>query len=443
MRTARQLPAKVLKRVGQIRRLGARGLVRTAYVRTLGPSVYALTDPARVLGARLHRQKALSHDLTGRLERLKDRASNELRSFEEVGAPLVSSENLGRFVQTLEARFDLAAAGCSVPRVAAVDWDRLSIAPARVGSTIFSARTDEARSQLERALLAIHRAGYVLGKIDSESVVASNGDGAPVFADLRHALPLAGVSRDLSIHLRDSDRQAVNEGFGTRLLTASRLRSLLSPTAGIPHDRIEGGLAEVYAPVILRDDIRWGKIWNTDLGVGRWNFIMKQHLPIPVGGSILDLGCNNGFNPLQMLRAGAASAVGVELHQPAVEQAEFLKSAYEWLDNRSYDFRCILGSQADLPSCGLPRFDLVTAFCCLYYLPDAEIRELVRYIRTLTDTFVVQCNTDRLIDRRGEEETYRKASVEYAVEVLEQAGFANITIVAPPGYSRPLVIARA
>jgi hypothetical protein len=57
--------------------------------------------------------------------------------------------------------------------------------------------------------------------------------------------------------------------------------------------------------------------------------------------------------------------------------------------------------------------------------------------------FVLQCNTDRLIDRRGDEERFRKASVEYAVEVLEQAGFTIRQIIAPPGYSRPLVIARA
>ena len=48
----------------------------------------------------------------------------------------------------------------------------------------------------------------------------------------------------------------------------------------------------------------------------------------------------------------------------------------------------------------------------------------------------------RLIDRGGSEETYRKASVEFAVEMLEQAGFADRQIIAPPGYSRPLVIGR-
>ena len=85
---------------------------------------------------------------------------------------------------------------------------------------------------------------------------------------------------------------------------------------------------------------------------------------------------------------------------------------------------------------------MVTAFCSLYYLPAAQIRHLVRHIRTMTDLFVVQCNTDRLIDRGGDEEVFRKASLPFALEMLEQAGFTNRQVIAPPGYSRPLVIAR-
>ena len=293
---------------------------------------------------------------------------------------------------------------------------------------------------LEEAVQAIHRAGYCLGDLRQDDVLfAARG---PIIVNLQNVIPLAGLSRDMSIYLRDRDRRNFNELFGTRLVTADQLRIQLSPKAAISRDKVRG-LSEVYAPVIIRDDIRWGKIWNTDLGTGRWNFIMKEHLPIPHGGSVLDLGSNNGFNPLQMLRSGAASAVGVEIEPQAIEQAKFLKSTYEWLDNRAYDFRCIQGSQADLSSFNLPRFDMVTAFCSLYYLPEQEVRDLVRYIRTLTDLLVLQCNTDRLLDRGGEEETFRKASVEFAVEMLEQGGFSNRKIIAPPGYSRPLVIGRA
>ena len=436
-----RLAAKVVKRIGQVRRLGARGLVHTAYVRTLGPSLYSLTDPARGIAAARHRQRALARAIPLRLQALRERVG----ALDARAAGVrIEFGTAGRFAQSLEALLDLEAAGCAVPRMIRVDWPANAIIVEAVeGSTFDECRqSGESIALIEDMLLAIHRTGYVLGPIDGDGILFTSG-GQPVLRDLGQALPLAGLSRDMSAHLRDCDRHRFNELFGTQLLTAARLRTLLSPSAAIPHDRVRGCFTEVYAPVVIRDDIRWGKIWNTDLGIGRWNFIMRKHLPIPIGGRVLDLGSNNGFNPLQMLRAGAASAVGVEIDEAAIEQSRLLKSAYEWLDNRSYDFRCIHGSQASLPAMNLPRFDMVTAFCSLYYLSEAEIRDLLRYIRTRTDMLVLQCNTDRLIDRGGQEETFRKASVEFAVEMLDQAGFSKRQIIAPPGYSRPLVIGRA
>lgn len=440
LRIDRQLSAKVLKRVGQLRRLGARGLVHTAYVRALGPAVYALTDPARNVAAGLHRQRALGRALPLRLERLKIRVAEEVKAGGKAGAQTDFGTDKGRFVQTLEALLDLRAAGCAVPRIVSVDWAANRIACEKL-EMVPAGFDEESIAALEEVLMAIHRAGYALGEIGREDI-AFTAAGDPLVVNLSNATPLAGLSRDMSIFLRDGDRHRFNQLFGTRLLTAAQLRELLSPKARIAGDKVRS-FSEIYAPVLLRDDIRWGKIWNTDVGVGRWNFIMKDNLPIPKGGTVLDLGSDNGFNPLQMLRSGASSAVGVEIEPQPIEQGKFLKSAYEWLDNRSYDFRYIHGSHADLPGFGLPQFDVVTALCSLYYLPEQQIRELVRYIRTLTGTLVIQCNTDRLIDRGGAEDIYRKASVAFAVEMLEQAGFTDRRIIAPAGYSRPLVIGRA
>ena len=438
----KQLPAKVLKRVRQLRRLGPRGLARTAYVRALGPTAYSLTEPTRIVAARLHRQRSLNRELPSRLKQLKQRTAGIGRD-PRTGVRTEFGSNAARFTLTLEALLDLCASGCPVPRVAGIDWAANAFILEGVEAVAFSRPLDDqSLSLLEEALLTINRAGYVLGEIGEDGVEFAHG-GHPVIRDLRHAIPIAGLSRDMSVHFRDCDRHRFNRLFGTRLLTAAELRNSLSPRAAVPHDMVRDRFGEVYAPVILRDDIRWGKIWNTDLGTGRWDFIMRENLPIPAGGTVLDLGSNNGFNPLQMLRAGAASAVGIEIEEAALEQARYLKSAYEWLDNRSYDFRCIHGSQGDLPSFGLSCFDMITAFCSIYYLPADQIRDLVRHIRTMTDLFVLQCNTDRLIDRGGEEETFRKASLPFALEILEQAGFTNRQVIAPPGYSRHRVIGRS
>jgi hypothetical protein len=55
---------------------------------------------------------------------------------------------------------------------------------------------------------------------------------------------------------------------------------------------------------------------------------------------------------------------------------------------------------------------------------------------------VQQANTDRLIPRQNAE-TFEKASLEFAVEIAAKNGFPEVQVVAPNGYSRPLVIAKA
>ena len=81
------------------------------------------------------------------------------------------------------------------------------------------------------------------------------------------------------------------------------------------------------------------------------------------------------------------------------------------------------------------------ALCCIYYLDDEDIAVVARHLSTITDTFVLQCNTTVGIDR-SDPHTYEKASVEYAKKILTDSRFSNIEVIAPPGYHRPLVIGR-
>ena len=388
-------------------------------------------------------------------------------------------EARGRLVQELEALLDLRARGCAVPAVIAVDWDRNALTTAYVRGRVVreilaaagaavrdSGRNGEQASLSEHdrirsareflddvlsrdqvaaiadELLAIHRAGYVVEDVKYGNIILREPGGSPLFVDFERALPIDGLAPRLAAYLRDVDRRKLNDRFGTDLPTAAALRSLKEPPGALGSGGEEGQFAGVYAPAVVRDDIHWGPLWNTDVGIGRWNFIMKEHLPIPKGGTILDLGANNGFNALQMLRSGAASAVGVELDPGAIQQGEFLKRAFEWADNRVYDFSYIRGSHSNLPSYGLGRFDLVTALCTLYYVPEDEMRSTVGFLRTISDLVVLQCNTDRLIDRTRER-TFEKASVEFSVELLKGAGFRRTEVIAPANYSRPLVIGRA
>lgn len=374
------------------------------------------------------------------------------------------------FVNELEVATALLAAGCNVPEILHVDFDRLEIvysyipgillreALVRAGANfaarpksrmviwfrhlwrfhakegrprIASVLNSEEIARLGAAFIEIHRAGYTLEDVKYGNIIIENGTNVPFFIDFERACSLKGLSRGLSTYMRDRDCTKLNAGTGADLLTAAGLRKLR---------KLPGG--PIYAPVYLGHGIRWGAIWNPDVGVGRWRYIMEKQLPVPKGGRILDLGANNGYNALQMLRAGAREVVAVELSPGAIEQGLFLKRAYEWRDNAPYHLSYVHGSHGDLPSMALGRFDHVTAFCTLYYLPREQMSAAVRHIRSLSNVLVQQANTDRLIHRK-DEDTFEKASLEFTKQLAAEGGFDKVRVVAPRGYSRPLVISEA
>ena len=374
------------------------------------------------------------------------------------------------FVNELEAALDLAAAGCHVPAILDVDFDRPSItfsyingavvreALAQAGAAMRdrdvrpdTAALSDRRIQRERreagrglvdkvlepetiarigqTLLTIHRAGYTVEDVKYGNVIIEVTK-TPYFVDFERALPLRQFSRTTAIYLRDRDADQLNQLFGTDLLTAKVLRKF----------RLAAHTA-IYAPFYAGAGIWWGTIWNPDLGILRWRHILADHLPVPRGGRILDLGANNGFNALQMLRAGANEVIGVEIDTGAIEQGLFVKRVFEWADNTEYRFSYIHGSHADIGSMNLGRFDLVTAFCTLYYLSSAAMSKTVSDLAQLTDVLVLQCNNERSIER-SDPETYTKASLSFNVELVRNNGFPNVTVIERRGSNRPLVIAR-
>jgi tRNA A-37 threonylcarbamoyl transferase component Bud32/SAM-dependent methyltransferase len=378
-------------------------------------------------------------------------------------------ENKTAFVTELEAALDLVAAGCHVPAVLDVDFDRLSItfayingvvvrealaqagAPMRdrdvrpdaglSGRKIQKERREAGRRLIDKvldsetiagignALLAIHHAGYAFEDVKYGNVIIEARTKTPYFVDCERALPLRQFSRATAAYLRDRDAGKLNQLFDTKLLTAKALRGIRLPAGA------------VYSPFYAEAGLWWGAIWNPDLGMLRWRHILANHLPIPRGGRILDLGANNGFNALQMLRAGASEVVGVEIDANVIEQGLFVKRVFEWADNTEYRFSYIHGSHADIGSMNLGRFDLITAFCTLYYLSAAAMHKTVSDAARLSDIIALQCNNDHSI-KRSDPETYTKASLSFNIELLRNSGFPNVTVVERRGSNRPLVIAR-
>ena len=180
-----------------------------------------------------------------------------------------------------------------------------------------------------------------------------------------------------------------------------------------------------------------GSIWDRNVGYGRWHKILKHNLPLLSGKRILDMGCNNSFNSIQMLRSGAREVIGIEMENKFIYQGNFVKAVFDWVDNTYYNFRYIQSNMKEIPTMNLGRFDIVLALCSIYYLDDDFISHFIKYISTITDTFVLQCN---IATKRNNPSTYKKASIEYTVEALRCNGFPVVKVIAPSKFSRPLVI---
>jgi len=185
------------------------------------------------------------------------------------------------------------------------------------------------------------------------------------------------------------------------------------------------------------------------VGVDKFEFIVRRNLPGLAGARILELGCNCGVIALHMLRQGAAEVVGVDSERTWdrwKDQAEFVKTAFEWRWQTRCNARYIDMDMAEIPSLDLGRFDAVMALNCLYYLSEDDIARVIRHVATISDVFLIQCNT-------GDHPSLgRVPTPAFMAAALKANGFPETHIDAPwdkpkrgfipQKYHRPVVVGR-
>ncbi|MDA0328570.1 MAG: methyltransferase domain-containing protein [Gemmatimonadetes bacterium] len=379
------------------------------------------------------------------------------------------------FVTELRALHELGLAGCQVPAVIAVDFDRLTLtvtyipgaelrlAMAELGATLLdrdierqpgyhglSAAERRQRQVVEglprlqevvnrgyaervyQQLITMHRAGYIWKDIKYGNMLVGRGDGEPYLIDFDTTYSYRKIGRNLFRILCDQNIEELNRCFGLEKPTWRRVRKALLA---------DGASGDRYSPAYFGYGLKAGSLLKNWVGFGRWNFILSRSLPSLEGARLLDLGSNDAFHSLQALRHGAAEALAVERNPQAIERGMWFKQVFEWADNRDYNFRYIQADMTQIPDMELGHFDFVMALCSIYYLADGEIARLIRHISDVSDTMLLMCNTEENIGRPAAHE-YRKASVEYAVASLQANGFPQTVVTAPPRYSRPLVVGR-
>ena len=372
------------------------------------------------------------------------------------------------FCNEVRALDALGRAGCNVPAILDMDVQRLLLTMtyiagpvvreelARHGARLrdrdrgignlvsFQSRISEGKKvlygvvdeafveNLYAELLKVHQAGFILEDTKYGNIIIERESGRPFLIDFEGSLHLPWLGSFGARRFRDSDTEMFNLHFDTSKPTYARLRAAM---------RTPEWSRSFYAPAYIGSGLRIGAIWRHDTGFGRWHRILKAHLPDLRGKRVLDLGSNNGYNSLLMLRAGARQAVAVEQEAEFIAHGQFLKEAFEWADARSYDFSYVQENMARLPELDLGKFDLVTALCSIYYLSEDDMAKVLRHLATITDVVALQCNTETAM-RRDDPDTFRKASVEFTVRMMKENGFPEVEVTAPRGYHRPLVVGR-
>ncbi len=383
-------------------------------------------------------------------------------------------ENKFAFINELKTLHCLRSSGCNLPSIMDVDFDNLTLtvsyipglvlredmakkasslrdretkAPLKLSSSdnrkewlrrihegkrvIYDVVDSEFVDNLFEEMRKLHQRGFLWNDIKYGNVIIEKKSKNPYIFDFDSTRHHSSLPKSMFNALRDQEVELFNLHFGTKRMTFQRMKEELKTTRK----------NKTYSPVYFCAGLRMGDLWKTEVGYGRWHYILKQNLPIISGKRILDLGANNAFYSIQMLRNGAKEALGIELNQKNIEQGLFIKRGFEWIDEKKYNLKYIHGNMKDILNMDIGKFDIVMALCCIYYMDDDSIADLIQHISTITDIFIVQCNTEINIGR-SDPYTYEKASIEYNLRVIKENGFPFIRVIAPDGYSRPLLIAR-
>jgi len=296
-----------------------------------------------------------------------------------------------------------------------------------------TALSDEFWQEVEHQLDLIHARGVTNVGVGKGDILVSS-DNAPWFVNFDTAVTLRAASGVAFTFMRDQDRVRINQRYGQDLMTESSARAALSTQVTKVH-RNQGW----YSSVDFGNGLTVGPVWITSHGPGRWEFLNKRVLtPLVADKRVLDLGSNTGVLPMLMLRAGAREVVGVELSPFNVEAARLVHKIYEWRDMRRYKFAIYNCDMLEVLRRDWGQFDVVTAFCSLYYLDATDMAKVVRRVSELAPVMVLQANTRSKPPGRRE-----RASFAFLKNLLEENGFPNVETFAPSGYNRPLLVGRS
>lgn len=236
----------------------------------------------------------------------------------------------------------------------------------------------------------------------------------------------------------DQHRRLLNRWFGVDMVTRERVRTF----------HWAGDDGDVYSPVDF-GELGWvGDIADVERGEGRWRWLLA-HQANWQGKRILDLGSNNCLYAVRELQQGAREVHCVEMNPEACGAARLIAQTVEQAQSRPLPLHihnCDIHSflvRSDFPP---GYFDITMALCSIYYLSREQIAESLEIIASISNECWLQANNHTPRDDAG---LFTRASQQFLEDQLREAGFTDVTVIAPDcywrkprQYRRPLLIGR-
>ncbi len=286
--------------------------------------------------------------------------------------------------------------------------------------------------KLEAQMDAVHRRGVTGLSLTFGNVIV-NEHSDPWLLDFEGAKVYRSTQDVCFLWRRDQDRVQFNKLYARDVMTEKKARDELA--------RVRANGPGWYAPIDFGGGLAVDGFWTVDSGTGRWEFLNHRVMaPLLKDKRVLDLGSNNGIMPLMMLRDGAREVVGLELDPLMVERARVVQRIFEWRDMCKYPFIIHTCDMRAILDADWGAFDLITAFCSLYYLAEEDMTRVVRRAAELAPVMVLQAKTDTRPE--AEDNKAEKSSVPFLQALLQANGFPHVEIHAPRGYSRPLLVGK-